>query len=266
MTRAELMLVRGALAVAVAATGCAGGAGGPPVQYETGRRAATTADGLQRLKSRQVAAVYLRPGARLVGYRKLLIAPVEVFYESAGSRAGSLPAAILPPAEHDRLRRSFQNALEEELGASPSFAIVEESAPDALRVRVHVVELAVKSLTTKGGVPVYSFGGGDMTVLLDVSDSLSAVSIARLVDRKRVGPIEMVSRDQMLLSRAHSATLAPRRLGVGSGEIRSAEAQWMNSRRLFRRWASVLRKGLEELIVLGPVPELATDDPLGGKP
>lgn len=257
------MLVGGALAVAVAATGCAGGAGGPPVQYETGRRAAATADGLHRLKTRQVAAVYLRPGARFVGYRKLLIAPVEIFYKRAGQGAASSPGLMLLPDKEDRLRRNFQSVLEEELGASPSFDIVEEPAPDALRIRVHVVDLVVKLVKDAGAESVYSFGESQMTVLLDVSDSLSGVSIARLVDHKRVATKTTLTADEVF---SEMRTLAPLRRGKGSTAMQSAEAQWSNSRRLFRRWASILREGLEELIVLGPVPELATDDPLGGKP
>jgi len=228
------------------------------VQYETGKRAAATADGLYRLKSRRVAAAYLRPGASFVGYRKLLIAPVEIFYKGEEKRARPRRKATLSPAEDERFRRIFQKALEEELGASPSFEIVEEPAPDALRVRAHVVDLVVDALTEQGGSTVYSLGAGEMTVLLDVADSESGVPIARLVDRKRIGSNESVS----------AADLHPYAAsgGVGTGATRSADAQWTHTRRLFRRWARMLREGLEELIVLGPVPEPATDLKRGGKP
>ncbi|HJO23111.1 MAG: DUF3313 family protein [Myxococcota bacterium] len=251
--------------VAIAAgfwvAGCAGGVGGPPIAYETGRRAAATADGLHRLKSRRVAAAYVRPGASFVGYRKILIEPVEFFYESEKRSESSGRRVVLSEAAEDRLRQLFQEGLEEELGASPSFEIVEEPAPDALRVRVHVVDLVVKVLSVEGKRKIHSFGDSEMTALLDVSDSESGVPIARLVDRRRLGSTETMSMAELMpdsggWGRQLMPTLVSLRSGKKTAAIQSAEAQWMNSRRLFRRWARVLREGLEELTVLGPIPVL----------
>lgn len=241
-----------------AALGCASGAGGPPVQYEGGERAAVTDDGLHRLKSRRMAAVYLRPGASFVGYRRLLVSPVQIFFAEDGRDGGSEAKGALSPVDERRFRRIFQEVLEEELGASPSFEIVEAPGPDVLRIRSHVVDLVLRARTEKSGARVYSLGAGELTVLLDVSDSESGVALGRLVDRKRIGSSTTLTHEDF---HPHAASL-----GIGTAVSRSADAQWTNLRRIFRGWARVLRQGLEELIVLGPVPGRETGFGAGGTP
>ena len=44
-------------------------------------------------------------------------------------------------------------------------------------------------------------------------------------------------------------------IGVGTGAARGVDVQWTAARRIFRSRARLLREGLEELIVLGPIPE-----------
>ena len=236
------------IAAGFGVVGCAGGGGGPPVQYETGTRAAVTADGLHRVKARRIGAAYVRPGVSFVGYRKLVIAPVEVYTKRERQPArGGRGNLALSPIEMERFRRIFQEALEEELGASQSFTLVEEPAPDALLVRGHVVDLVFNTPREQGGSKVYSLAGGDMTVLLDVADSQSRVSIARLVDRKRIGSSGTMTGADL---HPYAATI-----GVGTGAARGVDVQWTAARRIFRSRARLLREGLEELIVLGPIPE-----------
>lgn len=246
------MLARSVLviAVGVGVVGCAAAGGGPAVQYETGKRAAVTGDGLHRVKVRRIKAAYVRPGANFVGYRKLVIAPVAIYTKRESARGGRKDLA-LSPIEMERFRRIFQEALEEELGASQSFTLVDEPAPDALLVRGLVVDLVVNTPREQGGSKVYSLSGGDMTVLLDVADSQSGVSIARLADRKRIG-----SGGTMMSADLHPYAAT---VGIGTGAAHGADVQWTAARRIFRSRARLLREGLEELIVLGPIPETGYD-------
>lgn len=236
------------MAAGLGVVGCAGGGGGPPIQFETGKRAAVTDDGLHRVRVHRVGAAYVRPGASFVGYRKLVIAPVEVYTrrERQPERAGPEEIA-LSPMEKERFRRIFQQALEQELGASRSFTLVKEPVPDALLVRGHVVDLVVNTPRERGGSKVYSLAGGDMTVLLDVADSRSQVSIARLADRKRLG-----SGGTMTAADLHPYAAT---VGTGTGAARGTEVQWTAARRIFRNRARLLREGLEELVLLGPIPQ-----------
>jgi len=228
------------------------------VQYELGDRAAVTDDGLHRLKSRRMAAVYLRPGANFAGYRRLLVMPVQIFFAADEHGDASKGAGMLSPADERRFRRIFQQMLEEELGASPSFEVADAAGPDVLRIRSHIVDLALDARAGKSGAKVYSIGSGELTVLLDVSDSESGVALGRLVDRKRIGSSETLTRSDL---HPHAASL-----GVGTVAARGSDAQWTYLRRIFRAWARVLRQGLEELIVLGPVPERGDGFGEGGKP
>jgi hypothetical protein len=213
-------------------TACGGHAPGPAIQYETGRRAAVTVDGLHRVKARRIGSAYLRPGANFVGYDQLLVAPVSVFYKrKPRTTGGGRGNFALEPHEMERFRTAFQEALESELAKSPSFTLVKEPSPDTLRITGHIVDLVVNTPPEKGRDRVYVAVSGEMTLILDVADSQSLEPIGRLAERREVQP-------------------------AGGALRRSGVAEFAEVRRIFRTWSKVLREGLEELVTLGPIPPL----------
>jgi hypothetical protein len=225
-------------ALVAAASACGGGApgAGGPIRFETGRRAEVTADGLHRVRSTRISRAYLKPGASFTGYYGVLIEPVEVFYKrpprdprSVGNQGRGNFA--LEPREMERFRTLFQETFEAELGESRLFTIVQEPGPDVLRIRAHIVDLVVNTPPERGRDRVYVSVSGEMTLILDVSDSQSLEPLARIAERRAVQP------------------------GGPSGGLRRAGVlEWAEVRRIFRAWARVLREGLEELPTLGPVP------------
>ncbi len=223
---------------ALFALACAGSSNYNPgrVQYETGRYAATTGDGLHRVKMRHVGAAYLRPGADFSGYRGVLFEPVEVFYKNppASPRGFSRENYALEPRDMERLRNLFQEALENEFAESHVFSITDQPAADVLRVRAHLVDIVVLTPPQRSD-HVYVGDAGELTMILDVSDSQSRVPLARLSER---------------------AKLTPPGVGVeGTGvDLNRPGYEWGQLRRLFRKWSSLLRGGLEALPSLGPVP------------
>ena len=231
----EATLIAGIAALAGVVVACGARAPGPAIEYETGHRAAVTLDGLHRVKARRIGAAYLRPGASFVGYDKLLVAPVSVFYKrtprSHGGSGGGRGNFALEPHEMERFRQAFQEALESELASSPSFTLVTEPAPDALRITGHIVDLVVNTPPERGRDQVYVAVSGEMTMILDVADSQSLEPLGRLAERREVMP-------------------------AGGSLRRSGVAEIAEVRRLFRSWAKVLREGLEELVTFGPIPPL----------
>ncbi len=237
MKRLASLLLLAAVAFACGGTSPQGPGG--PIEWETGRRAAVTGDGLHRVKARHIAEAYLRPGASFTGYRSVLIEPVEVFYKHtpASPRGRSGPGNYaLEPKDLERLRGLFREALVAEFEKSALFSVVTERGPGVLRVRTHLVDLVVHAPPEHGRDRVFIGVAGELTLILDVSDSVSLQPLARLHERRQVqpstGPFD----------------------SLGAADLRRAGFEWGELRRMFRRWAAVLRAGLEELPTRGPVP------------
>lgn len=221
--------------LALVALSC-GGSSGRAIEYETGRRAAVTADGLHRVKARRIGNAYLRPGARFAGYNELLVEPVTVAYRRPPRSMPPLGSDgrgnfALEPHEMERLQRAFQEALEEELGRSEVFRVVAEPGPDTLRVTGRIVDLVIDTPEERASDIVLANVTGEMTVILDVADAQTRQPLGRLAERRLIQP---GSRSR--------------------GYQRSGLSEWVEVRRLFRQWSRLLREGLEELVRLPMVP------------
>jgi hypothetical protein len=225
--------IRGSLtlaicALAVLAAAC-GSSGPPRIDYEEGD-AATTADGLRRVRSYRVGAAFVRPGASLESYRRIKLADVTVSYKRP------------PRVESDRALEQhagsrgneFQKIFEDELRKSEVFEVVDEAGPDVLLVAGHIVDLVVEAPGegSAGRDRVWVKQSGEMTLVLDVRDSQSNAALARMADRRAV------------------------QAGGGNTPYRSdAVSNTSAVRTLFRRWARQLRDALDGLHQLPEIPE-----------
>ena len=97
----------------------------------------------------------------------------EVITRSHGGGGGGRGNFALEPHQMERLRQEFQEALETELAGSPSFTLVTEPSPEALRITGHIVDLVVNTPPEHGRDKVYVAVSGEMTMILDVADSQS---------------------------------------------------------------------------------------------
>lgn len=221
-------------ACAALLTACAG----PPrsVEYVGGGKGPDTADGLYRVRSVRLGAVFLRPGADFSAYRAILIAPVSVTYANAAELPGrgrERGNAELSPAMMERFERIFRESLERELRKS-QYAVVSEPGPDVLRVTGHIVDLVVDVPTYRGGEEVsFILKAGAMTLVLDVNDSESGAPLARVADRRPI---------------------APSGAGLESVYRSSPVRTWSAVRDVFDAWARILRQGLDQLHELPPLP------------
>jgi len=211
----------------------------PTIRYETSGDLPVTADGLHRIQSTRLSAVYLKPGASFAGFDAILVDPVTVSYKSAPQRATAANRSrgnfALNESQMDRLKRIFQEAFESELGKSEEFAFVTEPGPTTLRVSGHIVDLVVDAPPQQGSRDRdFVMSAGEMTLILDVRDSLTREPLARVADRRAIQP----------------AT-------GGAGRVyRSTPVRnWGEVRSQMQRWASILREGLDYLKQLPEVPE-----------
>jgi hypothetical protein len=218
------------------ATACTQSA--PSIRYKTSGDMPVTADGLHRIESVRVGAVYLKPGARFAGYDAILVDPVTVSYKSPPQRASASNRSrgnfALSESQMDRLKRSFQEAFEQELEKSEAFQLVTEPGPTALRVSGHIVDLVVDAPPQRGSDRSFIMSAGEMTLILEVRDSLTREPLARLADRRAIRPTQA---------------------GAGRVYYSNPARNWAEVRNRMQHWATLLREGLDHLKQLPEVPE-----------
>jgi hypothetical protein len=154
--------------------------------------AASTQDGLVRVENKTIDAVYKRPEAKLTGYGKLLLRPITVQFsknwdpESEGS-------ALYRMNEPDRekIKRELADLFAEvvrrdlEKGGYP---LVTDPAEDVLEIQAAIVNLYISapdvSMQTASNVKVYTTNAGEMTLILQLHDSVTGQLLSRAYDRR----------------------------------------------------------------------------------
>jgi hypothetical protein len=226
------------LLLALAGLACAGpGSGG--VYYATGKNAVTK-DGLHRIQWQPFPASYVKPGATLGGYDKLLVKEVVVAYARPPKRSATQssiqPNYALPDAALASLKRYFHEAFTTALARSASLSLVSEPGPQVLVIAGHLVNLRVGVPPQQAQDPDesdYTTSAGEMTLLLDARDAQSGETLLRVAQ---------------------------------TTEIQLSDAGWYQSgpvtnsgavQQIFRTWAADFRRELEQLRALPQFPPVA---------
>jgi len=192
-----------------------------------------TGDGLHRVRTNRVGAAFLKPGARFAAYDSLLIDPVRVSHKTEPQPP---PGSVaLDASAMERLKRIFQRCFDRELVQSDDFRAASEPGPGVLRVSGQIVDLVVDAPTDRAGERSFVLDTGEMTLAIDVRDSVTGEPLVRVVDRRAIRPA-----------------------GVGLGTLyqSSAVRNWGAIEDVVCDWALILREGLDELRELPEVPEL----------
>ena len=210
----------------------------PSIRYKTSGDLPVTADGLHRIQSMQVGAVYLKPGASFAGFDAIIVDPVTVSYKSPPRQATTTNRSrgnfALNDSQMDRLKRIFQEVFQGELEKSQDYQLVTEPGPTVLRVSGHIVDLVVDVPPQRGGERDFVVSAGEMTLILDVRDSVTREPLARVADRRAIQPASA---------------------GPGRVYYSNPARNWGEVRNRLQRWASILREGLDYLKQLPEVPE-----------
>jgi len=132
----------------------------------------------ERVADAKVDAAYIAPDADFSKYRRLYGRSLEIYYED-GTEA---PTSV----ELQQLRAIFRNAF---LSAvAEDYSIVYEPAPDALGVRASLVKLQTEAyidqLPMEGKLRSL-VAVGELTFLMELSDSMSGEVLARAADKQK---------------------------------------------------------------------------------
>lgn len=201
---------------------------------ETGPNAEITHDGLHRVdRSRRFDRAWVKPGASLEGYTKVMLVGAGIHYKRPPKRVHHEYALSEKQLTHMRegLRDAFADALEENGG----WQIVTERGPDVLVLRGALIDLVVTAPTDGFGRDrSYSSSVGQATLVIELFDSESLEILLRIADRG----------------------LAENESSWRNDEITNRAA----ARRLFRKWAYRFRSALDAARTVGLPGEARTDE------
>jgi hypothetical protein len=229
MTRRRLAAAAAVLSL-LAASPPAAFAASPPASW----------DGLTRVQSKRLDAVYLLPGADFRAYNKVMLDPTEVAFQKNWLRDYNSQqvnmSARLSEADAqealERVRQGFEQVFRKAF-EDAGYQVVDAPAADVLRVRTAVVNLRVVApdQLTAGRSVTFSRDAGGASVILEARDSESNALLGRAVDSRVAGD--------------------------GAPYRRNSVTNRGDFSRLFSTWAQIAVKGLAELKARSPIGSVA---------
>jgi hypothetical protein len=192
----------------------------------------TTKDGLQLKQDTKVAAVYLKPGETLKGYDKVSITDVYVAFKKNWQRDYNRDTMSLDGHVSDkdvevikkRLAKEFKTVFTKELQEKGGYEVVDTAAKDVLILRPGIINLVVNApdVNRAGMGRTFVASAGEMTLYMELYDSLTSDKIAQVIDAQAAGDY-----------------------GIGhSGNRASNKADFD---RVLAKWADILRKQLDNV-------------------
>ena len=207
-----------------------------PATIDRSPDAEVTFDGLNPVIGGRMDQAWARSDFDISSYSKIMVQGAGVEFRPGGeTRRGQQLAPnghyAVTVEQKERFREQMGVAFMEELSTSEVFTIVEEAGPDVLLIQgglLDVVSFVPPDPIGRG--EIFLSRVGEATLVLEVRDSVSEAILLRAVDRR-------------------AAEQAGSQLSNSNTVTNSSEF-----RRVARRWASMLREGLERFMV----PEYST--------
>lgn len=224
---------------------CASKSVDPEFVYDKDARAAT-ADGLYRVEYWGFGAAFVKPGADLQRYDKIVLKEVEVSYKRPPHRARQTDDVLergnyeLSPEAMSQIKKYFHDVFAKELGKSKVYKLTDQPGPDVLRVSGYIVDLDVTAVPFRDQEPGeidYGRSAGELTMILDVRDSKSGEPLVRTADRSSLD---------------YAAGMGMRQ----SNPVQNSAAV----RELFEREAQRLREHLDKIHQYPEIPEPSGSD------
>jgi Protein of unknown function (DUF3313) len=174
---------------------------------------ATSADGLEKIKVRNVDVAYARPGMTLAPYTRVRVDPVQVAFSKDFSpeRVGS--RFKLTTSQLEKIRSEVAAVVHEafvkEL-ARGSYVTTDMAGPDVLQVHADIVNLYVNAPDTMepNRGDSYTMNAGEMTLVMTLEDSETGAVLARVFDRREAREIGIITWTTSISNRAEAADTA----------------------------------------------------------
>jgi hypothetical protein len=181
-------------------------------------------EGLRVVKTRRFAQAEVRPGVDFTRYNAVHALPPQLEFRTPDRSKQQFP---LTAEQKRRFHDSLVASLRKEFSEHPTLEFVDRAGPDVASLEVRIIDIAAVVLPTAvGQVGRASFAleaTGDVTFVIEVSDSESGELLARAVETRQVSGAATRQGDEMLTT-------------------------WTDIDALCDRWAEASRTGLEELL------------------
>ena len=190
----------------------------------------TSDDGLVLQKDTELAAVYIKPGADFSGYDKLAILDCYVEFKKNWQRDQNEDhvsmTQMVTKKDMDeiktRLAAEFKKVFIEELQTKGGYEVVDHGAEDVMIIRPAIIDLDVEAPDnmTPGMTTTFAASAGQMTLYMELFDSVTSDIIARVIDAEG---------------------------GRDHGMIRNRATNTAEADRILRKWADILRTHLDRV-------------------
>ena len=184
-------------------------------------------EGMELVKDSELATVYADPGADLGIYKRIWLEDATVAFKKNWQREQNRSYSFkVRTSDMERIQEDvatvFREVFTKEL-LDGGYELAEEAAEDVLLVIPAIVDLDVIAPDTRqaGRTNSYSESAGEMTLNLELFDSITNDKIAKATDRKRD------YRD-------------------GYMQWRTSVSNRADARRMMTSWAKALRSALDE--------------------
>jgi hypothetical protein len=196
-----------------------------------------TTEGLIKVPSRQLGAVYLLPGADFRAYNKIMIDPVQVSFrkgwlKDVNSSRGVTGRVSEQDAQQiaEAMRSGFAAIFASDFKAK-GYEIVNASGPDVLRLSAEIANVYLNAPNPMGGgagTRTYTVEAGEATLALAARDSTTNAVLGIAVDRRTTG-------------------------GAGHATLTTSSSNRFEFEELFHDWARACVRGLERLKAQSPL-------------
>jgi len=175
--------------LAMAVLGLVACAGTEPT-VDTDNTEGMSYDGLYRVTGSATDAAWMHPDVDLSAYSKIVLQGVGITY-----RPGGVPGRFYDPNRDDhfvvtddqkeRFQALVRETFQKELAKSTRYKIVSEPGPDVLLIRGGLLDVvSYVPPDPIGTTDIYLSRVAEVTLVLEIRDSLSGAVIARAVDRR----------------------------------------------------------------------------------
>ena len=186
-----------------------------------------TEDGLLLLKDTKLALVYAAPGASLEGYKRIILLEPHVAFKKNWQRDTKVAGRRVSNKDMERIKQEAAELLHEtfktELDEKGGYEFVDKADDSVLILRPALIDLVITApdIPVAGRVTQYVASAGSATLFLEMYDSVSGEILARVVDRRNMQD-------------------------YGHARWANSVTNRQDAQRMFRRWAQLLRTGLDE--------------------
>lgn len=204
----------------LALAACAETPGAPPQPVE----AEVNYEGLLNVPDRRFKLVQIRPETDFSRYSSVVFIEPELAYVTPDR---SRQEVGLSREQRQYFREFVDETFTRELGQMKTPKLVSDPGPEAIRLDVRLQDIratvAPRSTGTIGWPSIALKAVGEVTLVIEVHDSVSNEILARVVDTR---PVE----------------------GIAIPKDGSLVTRWKDVERIVNRWASRTRQGLEAIV------------------